>query len=56
MTVIKVPAKVTRKELEAAFPWVCYLPVKAMEEFMARIDSYREAAKIYSRQNRKLAP
>jgi hypothetical protein len=41
--------KVTLEELEAAFPWVRYLPPLAMEQFIAIIDNYRAAAEIYSR-------
>lgn len=44
-----VPATISRTELEVAFPWVCYLPAEAIREFLATIDSYRAAAKIYSR-------
>jgi len=46
---MKVPTEVTREELESAFPWVRFLPEKAMDELMATIESYRAAAKIYSR-------
>ena len=45
---MKVPAEVTREELEAAFPWVCHLPPDAIGEFLAAIEIYRRAAEIYS--------
>jgi hypothetical protein len=47
MLAVKVPAEVTREELEAAFPWVCHLPPDAIGEFLAAIDIYRDAAEIY---------
>ena len=49
---VKVPPEVTREELEAAFPWVCYLPPEAAKQFLAIVESYREAARIYSRKRR----
>jgi hypothetical protein len=49
MTAAQVPGKVTREDLEAAFPWVRFLPEKAMGEFMAHVESYRGAAKVYAR-------
>jgi hypothetical protein len=48
MTTVKVPPEVTREELEAAFPWVRYLPGEAVRQFAAYVDSYRMAAVIYS--------
>jgi hypothetical protein len=53
MAAVKVPSKVTREDLESAFPWVCYLPPAAVGEFMAVIDSYRAAARIYRRKAAK---
>lgn len=50
MATIKVPSEVTRGEIEAAFPWVCYLPGGASGEFAAAIDIYRAAAEVYSGQ------
>jgi hypothetical protein len=44
-----IPAAVSRTDLEIAFPWVCYLPPAAIREFLGCIDSYRAAARIYSR-------
>jgi hypothetical protein len=44
-----VPAAISRTDLEAAFPWVRYLPPEAVRELLGRIDSYRAAARIYSR-------
>lgn len=44
-----VPAAISQTDLEIAFPWVCYLPPEAIRELLGRIDSYREAARIYSR-------
>lgn len=52
MMAVKIPPAVTREELEAAFPWVCYLPPEATSQFLAIIESYREAARIYSRKRR----
>lgn len=49
MMAAQVPAEVTRQDLESAFPWVRLLPEKAIGEFMAIIESYRAAARIYSR-------
>ena len=47
---VKVPAEVTREELEAAFPWVCHLPPAAIGEFMCAVEIYRDSAEIYSGQ------
>jgi hypothetical protein len=44
-----VPAAVSRADLEIAFPWVRYLPPEAIRELLDRIDSYRAAARTYSR-------
>lgn len=44
-----VPAAISRTDLEIAFPWVRYLPPEAIRELLARVDSYRAAARIYSR-------
>ena len=52
MMAVKIPPAVTREELEAAFPWVCYLPPEATSQLLAIIESYREAARIYSRKRR----
>jgi hypothetical protein len=51
-----VPAAVSRTDLEVAFPWVCYLPPEAIREFLATIDSYRAAARIYSRKGPEAWP
>lgn len=40
---------ISRTELEAAFPWVRYLPPAAIEQFVAIVESYRAAAQIYRR-------
>jgi hypothetical protein len=53
MMTAKVPAQVTLKELEAAFPWVRFLPPKALGEFMSVIESWRGAAEIYSTMGRR---
>lgn len=45
----RVPTAVNRADLAVAFPWVCYLPPEAIREFLGTIDSYRAAARIYSR-------
>lgn len=41
--------EVSRRKVEAAFPWVRFLPSEAMAEFMAIINNYRAAAEIYAR-------
>jgi hypothetical protein len=45
----RVPAMVTREEVENAFPWVQYLPEAAIEQFVSIIENYHAAARIYSR-------
>jgi|HubBroStandDraft_4_1064222.scaffolds.fasta_scaffold133272_4 hypothetical protein len=50
MQAVKVPAAVTRKELEAAFPWVCHLPAAAIGEALSTVECWRYAAEIYSKQ------
>jgi hypothetical protein len=46
----QVKKKISYAELEAAFPWVRFLPPLAQREFMNAIDSYRSAADTYARQ------
>lgn len=46
---VPVPAAISREDLEIAFPWVRYLPPEAIRELLARVASYRAAARIYSR-------
>lgn len=41
--------KISYTQLEAAFPWVRFLPDAATRQFMATIDDYCAAAAIYSR-------
>ena len=41
--------RISYVELEAAFPWVRFLPDKAARQFMDIIDNYCAAAAIYSR-------
>lgn len=38
-----MPSEVTHEELEAVFPWVCYLPPEAAKQFLVIVESYREA-------------
>lgn len=47
--------RVTRAELEAAFPWVRFLPEGAVRQFMDTIDNYRAAADIYARKGKPAA-
>lgn len=41
--------RISYAELEAAFPWVRFLPEAAARQFMDTIDNYCAAAAIYSR-------
>lgn len=41
--------RISYAELEAAFPWVRFLPDEAARQFMDIIDNYCAAAAIYSR-------
>jgi hypothetical protein len=41
--------KINYADLEAAFPWVRFLPEAAARQFMDIIDNYCAAAAIYSR-------
>ena len=41
--------KISYAELEAAFPWVRFLPRASLWQFMVIIDDYHAAADIYSR-------
>jgi hypothetical protein len=41
--------KISYAKLEAAFPWVRFLPKATVSQFMVIIDDYHAAAEKYSR-------
>lgn len=50
---VKMPPEITYEELETIFPWVRFLPVLAVRQFMGIIDDYHDAAEIYSVASRR---